>query len=146
MIHEEVIVLAWLSTKEFSGSNSSTQNMKTTKKGWKMEQSTDVVFVTLVGIPIIWRPHRYRWRAANFDIFSALMAIEQGGFFSVPHLQWHGTSVYRVHFEGTWHTPIAERSLPVLVTLSLLRLRFEHPTLRLRDEQSYRQRIDAAAL
>ena len=35
---------------------------------------------------LIWRRHHCRWRAANFDLCSALMAIEQWGFFSVPHL------------------------------------------------------------
>ena len=34
------------------------------------------------------------WRAANFDLYPILMAIEQWGFFSVPHLLWHGASVY----------------------------------------------------
>ena len=36
------------------------------------------------------------WRAANFDLCSALMAIEQWGFFCVPHLLWHGASVYKI--------------------------------------------------
>ena len=36
-------------------------------------------------------------RAANFDLCSALMAIEQWGFFSMPHLLWHGASVYNGH-------------------------------------------------
>ena len=36
----------------------------------------------------------YLWRVANFDLCSALMAIEQWRFFSVPHLLWHGVSVY----------------------------------------------------
>ena len=30
----------------------------------------------------------------NFDLCSALMAIEQRGFFGVPYLLWHGASVY----------------------------------------------------
>ena len=45
----------------------------------------------------IWRRHHYWWRAANFDICSALMAIEQWGFFSVPHLLWQGASVCNGH-------------------------------------------------
>ena len=46
---------------------------------------------------LIWRRHHCRWRAANIDLCSALMAIEQWGFFSVPHLLWHGASVYNGH-------------------------------------------------
>ena len=46
---------------------------------------------------IIWRRHHFRWRAANFDLCSAVMAIEQWGFFRVRHLLWHGSSVYKVH-------------------------------------------------
>ena len=59
-------------------------------------------------------------KAANFDICSVLMAIEQWEFFSVPHLLWHGPSVYTGHLRGpVTLTPIAERlavelSLPVL--------------------------------
>ena len=57
---------------------------------------------------------------ANFDLCSVLMAIEPWGFFSVPHLLWHGASVYDGHLRGpVTLTPIAERfalelSLPVL--------------------------------
>ena len=58
---------------------------------------------------LTWRRHHYRWRAANFAIYSALMAIERWGFFSVPHLLWHGTSVYNGHLR--WYMkliPVAE--------------------------------------
>ena len=55
------------------------------------------VFVPLTNFSIIWRRHHYRWRAANFDLCSALSAIDQWGFFSVPHLLWHVTSVYNGH-------------------------------------------------
>ena len=50
------------------------------------------------------------------------MAIEQWGFLSVPHLLWHGASVYNGHLWGpVTLTPIAERlavelSLPVFTT------------------------------
>ena len=38
------------------------------------------------------------------------MAIEQWGFFSVPHLLWHGSSVYNGHLRGpVTLTYIAER-------------------------------------
>ena len=69
-----------------------------------------------------WNWNLCRWRASNFDLCSALMAIEQWGFFSVPHLLWHGASVYNGHLRGPMIlTPIAERlavelSLPVFTT------------------------------
>ena len=44
------------------------------------------VFVPLENFLLLWSCHHYRWRAANFDLCSAIMAIEQWGFFSVPHL------------------------------------------------------------
>ena len=68
------------------------------------------------------RRHHYRWKAANFDLYSAPMAIEQWGFFSVPYLLWHGSSVYNGHLRGPMtHTPIAKRfavelSRPVFTT------------------------------
>ena len=51
-----------------------------------------------------------------------LIAIEQWGFFNVPHLLWQGQTVYIGHLRGpVTLTPIAERlslelSLPVLTT------------------------------
>ena len=68
----------------------------------------------------IWRRHHYRRRAGNFNLSSSLMAIEQWGFFSMPHLLWHGVSVYNIHLRRpVTLTCIAERlavelSLPVL--------------------------------
>ena len=41
---------------------------------------------------------------------SALMAIEQWGLFNVPHLQWHGPTLYNGHLRGpVTLTPVAER-------------------------------------
>ena len=60
--------------------------------------------------------------AANFDLCSALMAIEQCGFFNMPHLLRHGVSIYNSHLrEPVTLTSIAERlavelSLPVVTT------------------------------
>ena len=31
----------------------------------------------------------------NLDLFFVLRAFEEGGIFIVPHLTWHGTSVFR---------------------------------------------------
>ena len=79
-------------------------------------------FVPLENFSFIWRRHHCRWRAANFNLCSALMAIEQWRFFSVPHLLWHGASVYNGHLRiPLTLTPTAERSavelsLPVLTS------------------------------
>ena len=78
--------------------------------------------VPLENFSLVCRHHHYRWRSANFDLCSALMAIEQWGFFSVPYLLWHGESVYYGHLRGpVTLKPIAERlavelSLPVFTT------------------------------
>jgi hypothetical protein len=43
-------------------------------------------------------------RLPNFGLCSALRAFEQGGIFLiVPHLLWHGTSVFPVSSEGPPH-------------------------------------------
>ena len=83
------------------------------------------LFVTLENFSLIWRRHHCRWRA-EYDQCSALMAIEQRVFFSVPHLLKHGASVYNGHCRGSvvvtvTSAPIAERlavelSLPVFTT------------------------------
>jgi hypothetical protein len=39
-------------------------------------------------------------RLQNLGLYSALRAFEQGGIFIVPHLLWHGTSVFPVSSEG----------------------------------------------
>jgi hypothetical protein len=40
----------------------------------------------------------------NLGLSSALRAFEQGGIFIVPHLLWHGTSVFPVSSEGPPHS------------------------------------------
>jgi hypothetical protein len=40
----------------------------------------------------------------NLGLCSALKAFEQGGIFIVPHLLWHGTSVFPVSSEGPSHS------------------------------------------
>ena len=42
--------------------------------------------------------------AANFDLCLALMANEQWGFFSVPHLLWHGHPFIMINSEDPWHS------------------------------------------
>ena len=102
-----------------------------TRYCWKKNQFIDIhkccidflcvgLFVPLENFSLI--RHHWRRRAANLDLCSALMAFEQWGFFSVPHLLWHGASVYNGHLRGlVTLTPITERlavklSLPVLTT------------------------------
>ena len=70
---------------------------------------------------LIWRRHRHQCRAAYFDLISELMAFEQLGFFSAPHLLWHGASVYNGHLQGpVTLTPVVglavDLSLPVFTT------------------------------
>ena len=51
---------------------------------------------------LIWIRYHYQWRATRFDQCTALITIEQWGFFSVPHLLWHETSVHTVISEDPW--------------------------------------------
>jgi hypothetical protein len=44
-------------------------------------------------------------RLQNLGLFSALRTFGQGGIFIVPHLMWHGASVFPVSSEGPPHTP-----------------------------------------
>ena len=61
-------------------------------------------FVPLENFSLNWRHHHCRWRAANFDLYSAFMAIEQWGFLSVSHLLWHWASIYNGHPKDPWHS------------------------------------------
>ena len=78
------------------------------------------LFVCLYGVNRPTRDILLPRRAANFDLCSVLIAIEQLGYFSLPHQLWHWTSVYNGLIRGpVTLTPIAERlavelSLPVL--------------------------------
>ena len=47
---------------------------------------------TLENFSLMSRRHHYRRRAANFDLCSAFKAIEQWGFFNVPHQQCVGSN------------------------------------------------------
>ena len=70
--------------------------------------------VPLENFPLIWIRRHSRWRGANLDLNLALMAIEQWGFYSVPHLMWHGATVYNGH--------LLPSVLPVALSLPFLRL------------------------
>ena len=56
--------------------------------------------VPLENFSFIRRRHHCRWRTANFDLCSALMAIEQWGFFNVPH----ALPLIMVISEDPWHS------------------------------------------
>ena len=93
------------------------------KQGGGYHYGVNVVLNTLIVVYLgLRRRHHCRWRAANFDLCSAIIAIEQREFFSVQHLLLHGASVYNGHLWGpVILTPIAERlavelSLPVFTT------------------------------
>ena len=93
--------------------------------------------VPIENFSFIWTRHQYRWSAAYFDLYSAFMAMEQWGFFSVPHLLWYGASVYNGHLRGpVTLKPVGERleveSHYLFYDLGLLWLGFENPTFSLR--------------
>ena len=99
-------------------------------------------FVPLENFSLIWRRHHDWWRAANFNLCSALMVIEQSGFVSMPHLMWHGASVYMVISVHPWHSHLYCREFgsgaatTCFYDWGLSRMEFEHPTFRLRGEGS----------
>ena len=81
--------------------------------------------VPLENFSLIQRCHHCRRRPAKFDLCSAVMAIEEWGFFYVPQLLWHGPTLYNGHLQGpVTLTPVAERlevelslHVPVFTTL-----------------------------
>ena len=82
-----------------------------------------------------WRRHYYRSRAANFALCSAIIAIEQRGFFTVPHYCDTGHPFIMVISKD----PLAFSSWAVTTCfyhLSMSRLGFELPNIRLRSECS----------
>ena len=90
--------------------------------------------VPLENFSLIWRRHHFWWRAANFDLCSTLKAIEQWGFFNVPHLLWHGTTLYKGYLRGpVTFTPVAKRLAvelsPPLFTTQVCRERGSNPDL-----------------
>ena len=68
---------------------------------------------------LIWRRHHCRWRAANFDLSSALMTIEQWGFFNVPHPLRHGPTVHNRHLRGPVTLCCRAFGSGVVITLNL---------------------------
>ena len=88
-------------------------------------------FVPLENFWLIWRHYHSRWRAANFDLCSALLAIEQWGFFSVSHLLWHGASVYNGHLQ--WPVTLALNAERVAVRLRSVTTGIRTPNLPLTE-------------
>ena len=101
-----------------------------------------IVHVPLENCSLIWRLQYYRLRAAKFELCSALMVNKQGGFLQLATpIGTRGIPI-NGHLRGPMtRTPIAERlavdmSEPGFFYLGLLRMRFEHPTFRLRGKRS----------
>ena len=100
------------------------------------------LFLPLGNFSLIWKRHYYKWRASNFDLSLTLMATEQWLFFSVPHLLWHGASVYNGHLRGpVTLTLTAERfavelSLPVFRTSVAAGIRIKSKDVYANEELS----------
>ena len=88
-----------------------------------------VILSVFNNFSLIWRRHHYRWRAACFDLCSALMAVEQWWFFSVPHILWHGTSIYNGLLRGTMTLT------RFLFDVDMSRLGFKHQNFHFRGER-----------
>ena len=84
-------------------------------------ESSKGLLVWLKKFSLIWRRHQFRWRTAYFDLYLALTAIEQWGFFSVPHLLWHGTSVYNGHLREPVTLTTNAESLAVVFSLPVFK-------------------------
>ena len=81
-------------------------------------------FLPLENVSLIRRHQHYRWRAANINLCSARMVIEQVGFFSVSHQLWDGASNYNgPPQEPLTLTSVAE-SLAVELSLPILMIKF----------------------
>ena len=67
-------------------------------------------------------------------LYSALMAIKQRGFFSMPHLLWHRASFNEGCLGGS--VPCTRDAVTTCYTdLGLLQLGLEHPTFCMRHER-----------
>ena len=58
--------------------------------------------VPLENFSLIWRRHHFRWRAANFDLCSVFMAIEQWGFLTCH--TYCDTGLPFIISEDAWHS------------------------------------------
>ena len=112
----------------------------TTSWSWLIFVCLCGIFVPLENFSLIWRRHNYRRRASIFDLCSALMVIEQWGFYSVPHLLWHGSPVYYGYFRGPVTPTSVAKCLAVELSLLVLSTQVKQPTYRMRGERSIRLR------
>ena len=86
---------------------------------------------------LIWRLHHYQWMGTNFDQYSALMAIKQWGFVSLPYLMWRGISVQRTSDTHTFFSAFSSGAVTICFNEEFLsRSGFEHPIFRIRGERS----------
>ena len=95
------------------------------------------VFVPLETFSRIWRRHHDRWRVANFDLCSALIAFDQWGY---TYCDTRHPFVMVIS-KDPWHSHLLscvwQWSCPYLFNeLDLSRLGLEHPTFCLRGERS----------
>ena len=92
-------------------------------------------FVHPENVLLIWRRHHCWWRAVNFDLYWALITIEQRGLFNVSHLLWHGIIVIfiMVISENPWYSHLMLRVWQWRCHYMFidLGLGFEHPTFLL---------------
>jgi hypothetical protein len=72
--------------------------LKTCARDWLIDYL--LFYVPLKNFSLIWRLIIAGEGLQNLGLCSALRAFEQGGIFIVPHLLWHGTSVFPVSSEG----------------------------------------------
>ena len=63
-------------------------------------------FIPLENFSLIRRRHHCQWGVANFDLCSALMAIEQWRFLNVPHLLRPGLPYIMIISEDPWHSQL----------------------------------------
>ena len=68
---------------------------------------SEIIAIIIDNFSLIWRRHHYQWRAAPMLGNHGHWAVR---VHSVPHLLWHGASVYTGHIWGSVSlTPIADR-------------------------------------
>ena len=99
--------------------------MRCAKFGWDCPMVLRKKISTFVNVFSLWRCPSFKKiiisgkELLNFDLYLAIMAIEQWEVFSVSHLHLHGASVYDARLQGPLtQTSVAERlamerSLPV---------------------------------
>ena len=76
-------------------------------------------FVTLEKCFLIWRRHHFNWSVTNFNLYSVLMAIKQWGFFIVPHILWHGSTISSGHLRGPLTLTFVADRLSVELSLAI---------------------------